>query len=79
MNLEDFKDLEIGDRIEFRSVTRHNTRKAVRIITDFPTDYDWDHLVDGKFARSSDHVMVRFEGTANFYVRRGEVIRKVAE
>lgn len=78
MNLEDFKTLAVGDRIEFRSPTRHNTRKAIRKITGFPTDYDHNKLdTDGRFPRSTAFVLVRFEGTPVFYVRRREVIRKI--
>jgi len=74
MNAKDFKDLEVGDRIEFRSITRHNSRTAIRKITGFPQVFEtienWGH-------RSPDFVLVRFEGTAGFFVRRGEVIRRV--
>jgi hypothetical protein len=75
MNRVDFGNLQVGDRIEFLSVTRHNARKASRKITGFPTNYDYDNLVDGEFPRSTEYVLVRFEGCPNFYVRRDEIIR----
>lgn len=78
MELEDFKTLAVGDLIEFRSPTRHSTRKAQRLVTGFPTNFDYDNLVDGEFPRSTDHCLVRFEGSPNFYVRRREIIRVVA-
>lgn len=75
MNLNDFVHLEIGDRIEFRSPTRHNSRKAIRKITGFPKIYKdlktWGH-------RSADACHVRFEGCGNFHVRRHEIIRRVS-
>jgi hypothetical protein len=75
MNTEDFKSLEIGDRIEFRSPTRHNTRKAIRKVTGFPKVYDdiesWGH-------RSTVWVHVRFEGTPGFMVKRHEIIRRIS-
>lgn len=74
MNLEDFKKLEVGDRIEFRALTRHNTRKATRKITGFPKTYK-DVSTWG--ARSTEMLTVRFEGTAGFYVRRNEIIRRI--
>ena len=74
MDLDDFLKLQIGDRIEFRAATRHNARKQIRKITGFPKTYDdvetWGH-------RSREFVLVRFEGSPNFYVRRSEVIRRV--
>jgi hypothetical protein len=75
MNANDFRNLQVGDRIEFRAVTRNNARKAIRKITGFPTNYDYDKVIDGKFPRSSTFVLVRFEGSGNFYVRRTEIIR----
>lgn len=76
MNTEDFKDLEIGDRIEFRSITRHNTRKAIRMITNFPLIFE--SIEDNTWGvRSPDFVEVRFEGTPCFFVRRNEIIRRV--
>jgi hypothetical protein len=77
MEIEAFAKLQVGDVIEFRSLTRHNSRKAKRRILSFPLNYDYDNLVDGEFPRSTDFVLVRFEGTPNFYVRRQEVIRVV--
>ena len=74
MEIEDFKKLAVGDRIEFRSPTRHNTRKAIRKITGFPKTYK-DVSTWGD--RSTEVVNVRFEGTPVFYVHRHEVIRRV--
>jgi len=81
MNLEDFKDLEIGDRIEFRSITRHTNRKAIRKITGFPTDYFSIELSTGEFkhTRSLSYAEVRYEGCPGFLVRRNEIIRRPHE
>ena len=74
MNSKEFAQLQIGDRIEFRSITRHNNRKAIRVITHFPKTFEsietWGH-------RSKEHVEVRFEGSPGFLVRRDEIIRRV--
>ena len=80
MNLQDFKQLRVGDRIEFRAITRNNSRKQVRVITDRPIDYEkvWESGAHGDHAISDEFVTVRFEGTPNFFVRRGEIIRVVA-
>lgn len=75
MNVEDFKDLEVGDRIEFRSITRHNSRTAIRKVTGFPKIYE---TIKNWGGRSPRYVYVRFEGTPVFLVRRGEVIRRVS-
>jgi hypothetical protein len=75
MNTQDFSSLEIGDRIEFRSPTRHNSRKAIRKITGFPQVYE---TLDTWGDRSPDFVLVRFEGTPCFYVRAHEIIRRVS-
>jgi len=76
MNLKDFKALAIGDRIEFRAITRHNNRKAIRKITGFPKVYD---DIKNWGGRSLKFVLVRFEGTAGFYIRRNEIIRKITQ
>ncbi len=76
MDVNEFTALEIGDRIEFRAITRCNTRKATRLVTGFPYDHfagpNLEHL------RSKLWCYVRFEGAAGFMVRRSEVIRRVA-
>lgn len=74
MDICDFHDLEIGDRIEFRSQTRYHCRKAIRQITYFPRVFE-DIETWGR--RSDDYVCVRYDGTGMFYVRRSEIIRKV--
>lgn len=74
MDLNEFQKLNVGDRIEFRSPTRHNSRKAIRKITGFPKIFE-DLETWGD--RSPDFVKVRFEGTPAFFVRRREIIRKV--
>ena len=75
MNINDFVTLEIGDRIEFRSPTRHNSRKAIRKITGFAKTYK-DVSTWG--ARSTKLLTVRFEGTPDFYVKRSEIIRRIS-
>jgi hypothetical protein len=75
MNAKDFAALEVGDRIEFRSITRHNNRTAIRKVTGFPQVYE---TVKNWGGRSPNFVLVRFEGTGGFFVRRGEVIRRVS-
>ncbi len=74
MELEQFKTLQIGDLIEFRSTTRFGSRKAKRLITGFPKLYE---TVETWGQRSTEWVLVRFEGSPNFYVRRSEVIQIV--
>jgi len=76
MNIHDFVKLEIGDRIEFRSPTRHNSRKAIRKITGFAKTYK-DVATWGQ--RSTKLLTVRFEGTPGFYVKRHEIIRRIPQ
>lgn len=75
MKREDFMQLAIGDRIEFRAITRHNTRKQIRKITGWPLDYFAGENLE--HTRHPEFVRVRFEGADGFLVRRTEIIRKV--
>ena len=79
MNIEDFNKLKIGDRIQFRVLTRSGRLKRSRQITHFPLEYDYDRLVNGEFPRSTEMLTVRFDGCANFYIKRTEIIRRIHE
>jgi hypothetical protein len=74
MSPEEFAKLELGDKIQFRSVTRFTSAKATRKITGFPKVYN---DIDNWGGRSPEYVHVRYEGTPVFYVRRDEIIRRV--
>ena len=78
MNIEDFNKLKIGDRIQFRVLTRSGRLKRSRQITHFPLEYDYDLVVDGEFPRSTELLTVRFDGCANFFIKRSEIIRRIS-